>query len=153
MKFPVLVLCVLGLSTLPRPAYAASEAECAIWICLPGGFPSGCAAAYSAFKNRIKYARPPLPDLASCVTGPEGGRSTGRYEMGEERFYPCKYGFELDEAKYRMSGQGWCVPTKKVCVYSSNKTDCQSYLARRRSQTRYIKMWVDGKYLGKFFYR
>ena len=27
--------------------------ECAAWLCVPGGFPSGCEAAYSAFIGRI----------------------------------------------------------------------------------------------------
>ncbi len=47
-------------------AKAASEAECAIWICLPGGFPGGCEAAYSAMVSRIKSLRPPLPPFKSC---------------------------------------------------------------------------------------
>lgn len=40
--------------------YAASDGimgnrndECAIWLCLPGGFPGGCEAAYGAYIKRI----------------------------------------------------------------------------------------------------
>ncbi len=42
-------------------AYAASEAECSIWLCLPTGFPSGCEQAKSAFKQRIKKLKSPCP--------------------------------------------------------------------------------------------
>ena len=37
---------------IPDASYAASQDECAIWLCLPGGFPEGCGGAYSAFKCR-----------------------------------------------------------------------------------------------------
>ena len=39
----------------PSSGYSASQDACAIWICLPGGFPSGCSGAYSEFKKRIKF--------------------------------------------------------------------------------------------------
>lgn len=55
------------------PAQAASQDECAIWICLPGGFPSGCGAAKSAMKKRIKKFKPPLPSFASCAVNPPTG--------------------------------------------------------------------------------
>lgn len=47
-------------------ARAASEAECAIWICLPGGFPGGCEEAYSAMVARVERLRPPLPPFKAC---------------------------------------------------------------------------------------
>lgn len=49
------------------PTYAASDDECAIWLCLPTGFPSGCGDAKSAFKKRIKKFKPPLPSFSSCL--------------------------------------------------------------------------------------
>ncbi|GIU48848.1 hypothetical protein TUM4438_31150 [Shewanella sairae] len=48
-------------------AHAASEAECAIWLCLPTGFGSGCGDAKDAFKDRIKKFKPPLPEFLGCV--------------------------------------------------------------------------------------
>lgn len=51
------------------PVMAATEAECAIWLCLPTGFPSGCGDAKSAFLKRIKKRKSPLPSFASCVLG------------------------------------------------------------------------------------
>ncbi len=51
----------------PSASFAASQAECAIWLCLPGGFPAGCAAAHAAMIDRIKDFKPPLPPFASCA--------------------------------------------------------------------------------------
>lgn len=49
------------------PTYAASDADCAIWLCLPMMFPSGCEEAKSAFKDRIKNLKSPLPDFLLCI--------------------------------------------------------------------------------------
>ncbi len=65
------VLGVLTISAttigLPSQSRAASQAECAIWICLPGGFPTGCGAAHAAFIKRIRALKPPLPDFNACA--------------------------------------------------------------------------------------
>ncbi|PKF50240.1 conjugal transfer protein [Enterovibrio nigricans] len=53
--------------TVSPSAYAASDADCSIWLCLPTGFPSGCGDAKSAFKRRIKKLKPPLPNFSSCL--------------------------------------------------------------------------------------
>lgn len=57
---------------IPTTAIAASKDECAIWLCLPAGFPSGCSAAKSAFKKRIKKRKPPLPAFSSCAVSSPG---------------------------------------------------------------------------------
>lgn len=47
---------------------AASDDECAIWLCAPSSFPSPyCNGAYSAFKKRIKKGKNPFPSLSSCT--------------------------------------------------------------------------------------
>lgn len=136
------------------PAKAESEAACAIWLCLPGGFPSGCSAAYSEFKHRIKKGRSPLPNLSSCVVGPDGSRSNGSYQMGIEYFLPCRDGFEFSKSPPEYYESVMCLPTDSQCNYRRDKKiDCKPYAAERRTQPRFIKMWVDGKYLGQFFYR
>lgn len=155
MRKIVLIIFSLGSFLFPSSSYAASQSECAIWLCLPGGFPTGCAAAHSAFRDRIKHGKSPLPDLSSCIKGPDGATSNGTYEMGDEKFFPCKSGFEIDEGKLLAFGEGVCVPTSPACRSSflPKGLDCKAYTARKRVQTHYIKMWVDGKYVGKFFYR
>ena len=48
---------------------AINEDECAIWLCLPAGFPDGCGKAHSAMLKRLKKGRSALPDFASCAVG------------------------------------------------------------------------------------
>lgn len=148
-------IAILISATAPQKAYAASEAECAIWLCLPGGFPTGCSAAHSAFKHRIEKGRSPLPDLSSCTTGPNGQTSNGRYQLGYEFFEPCREGYVLEQ-----SGSGFYM-TNGRCVlkecnnrfgWNNNCTTKDSYAAIRRPSPTYVKMWVDGQYLGQFFY-
>ncbi|MDD3444667.1 MAG: hypothetical protein PHS60_04615 [Zavarzinia sp.] len=70
-----------SLAAWTPPANAASEAECSIWLCLPGGFPLGCAAAFSAFISRVTHIppKPPLPAWGSCAvdSGDGMGASDG----------------------------------------------------------------------------
>jgi len=71
-KKPFFRLGILGLVGAigfvdPAPAFAASSDECAIWLCLPGGFPSGCGAAKSAMRKRVKKGKSPLPSFSSCA--------------------------------------------------------------------------------------
>ena len=66
MKKILLALPLLTISLITPPAIA-NDADCAIWLCLPTGFPSGCGDAKSAFKKRIKHLKPPLPNISSCL--------------------------------------------------------------------------------------
>lgn len=53
-----------------------NEDECAIWLCLPGGFPEGCDKAYSAMIKRLEEGKSSLPNFASCtVDGNDHGLS------------------------------------------------------------------------------
>ena len=64
--------------TLSPTAYAASDDECSIWLCLPMAFPGGCEDAKKAFRSRIKKFKPPLPHFASCLIkgSPESNMTT-----------------------------------------------------------------------------
>lgn len=157
MRILIALPLILGFFLLlqPQKASAASKSDCAIWICLPGGFPQGCSAAYSAFRDRIKHRKPPLPDLSSCTTGPNGERVAGNYELGRETFETCRSGYVLREnnrSGFPVGGKCYlsqCAPEKYL---DANQTYCQSYEAIRRTKQNYIKMWVEGKYLGQFWY-
>ena len=147
-------LSIFLVSTFPvsKPAMAESEDACAIWLCLPGGFPQGCSDAYAEFRHRIKKRRPPLPDLSSCTTGPNGERINGRYQFGYERYLPCEEGFILLENQ-EVSYQASCY--KEECVssiYRQNYDECENHEAKRRLEPSYVKMWVGGQYLGQFYY-
>ncbi|MCO5164595.1 MAG: hypothetical protein M9939_26255 [Mesorhizobium sp.] len=89
MILPVLALAaaiIFGPVGSTREAKAASEAECAIWICLPGGFPGGCEAAHSAMIARIKSLRPPLPPFKECSV--EAASNSMTFNWGMAAYLP-----------------------------------------------------------------
>lgn len=138
-------------------AHAASEAECAIWLCLPAGFSvSECGAAHSAFKKRLRKGKPPLPPLASCVTGPDASTGNGRYEMGFELWEACRTGYQpvnyLDP--FQAERTRACVseecPNMQPDVFG--RFACEHYPAIQRAKPHFIKIWVDKEYQGQFFY-
>lgn len=154
-RFFIMALAALGLAAAqPLPAQAASQAECAIWLCMPGGFPSGCGAAYSAFRHRVKHRMSPLPPLASCTTGPDGIGTDGRYELGYEAYEACNDGYKLHQvSNSRYSQQAMCYPNNcDPGQYRPGVGLCTGYPAVRRSQPNFIKIWVKGEYLGQYWY-
>lgn len=53
----------------PKPAEAAGyDIDCAVILCLAGGFPTGCGAAYSYMIRRIT-STPPKPPFGFCAMG------------------------------------------------------------------------------------
>ena len=156
-----LLLCsgVLLLSFLtPSAARAGSEADCAIWLCLPGGFPPACGAAYKAFMHRIKHRKPPLPNLSSCMVGPSGvsgsEKVSGKYKQGYERYESCREGYVLRESNDNGMIRGVCLPASCASApsYHLQYFFCRGYDAVRRAKPHYVKMWVNGDYLGQYFY-
>jgi len=72
----LVISALFGASITYSPIASADKgAECAIWLCLPTGFGSGCSAAKRAFKYRIKHFKPPLPSFASCLVKGGGGNT------------------------------------------------------------------------------
>jgi hypothetical protein len=154
MKFFMIIVMAVLIISNGKTALASSQDSCAIWICLPGGFPSGCGGAYSEFKKRIKKGRDPLPKLSSCTSGPNGEKIDGRYQLGYERFEPCNEGFVLREKRqgYRAT-QGLCYRTQCAPQQYQENYRCENYQALIRPKPRYVKMWVNGEYLGQYFYQ
>jgi hypothetical protein len=156
-KFLYLILIFTQLVSI-LPAKAESQAACAIWLCLPGGFPTGCSAAYSEFKYRIKKRKPPLPSLSSCMVSPDSNQIIGSYDTGVEYFLPCRDSFHYSRVPQGPYDEIKCLPSNPQCnvrqKYRTDKTiDCSSYSAERRLKPNFIKLWVDGEYLGQFFYQ
>ena len=157
-KITILILCCF--IVLPSQSKAASQEACAIWLCLPGGFPSGCSGAHTEFKRRIKKGKSPLPDLSSCTVE---SKTHGRYELGYELYMPCDEGYVLREPEngQNLIAQCYdqtCAPQKLgQSQYRPNRgynqRACESYNAIKRTKPQFVKMWVGDEYLGQFFYQ
>lgn len=151
-----LIIVILALQILfsAANAKASTEADCAIWLCLPAGFTTGCSAAYGAFMERIKRGRAPLPELSSCTTGPRREQVTGNYQLGHEIFEVCNEGYVLKESRENNFLISKCVLAQ--CALGRfedwGALACPSYDAVRRSKPSYVKMWVGSDYLGQFWY-
>ena len=77
-------------------AQAASQNECAIWICLPAGFPDGCSAPHKAFLRRLKKGKSPLPGWGSCaVNHPDAPNVDAQADFGADPYIPCEEGYRL----------------------------------------------------------
>lgn len=70
-------LIVLSISFIaPSISRAESNAECAIWLCLPFGFMyPGCEIARTAMYKRMIEFKSPVPSWSSCVVGDPDGRN------------------------------------------------------------------------------
>lgn len=92
MEIRKTVLAVLAAACLPLTAFGASQDECSIWLCLPGGFPEGCGAAHSAMMSRIRHRHPPLPDFEECaINPPMGSGSHMTWAMRVAAYIPPHY--------------------------------------------------------------
>jgi len=153
-KFTML-LSLAGIFLMPTKSNASSRDACAIWICLPAGFPQGCSGAFGEFKHRLKKGKAPLPSLASCSTGPNGEKTSGRYELGYEYFKPCDEGYVIRElANDNGLRVGACYIKSCAPQYHSDREDiyCENYLAIKREKPSYVRMWIEGSYIGQYFY-
>jgi hypothetical protein len=154
IKTILLVLVTVVIVFSEKPVSAQSQDACAIWLCLPGGFPSGCGGAYSEFKKRLKKGREPLPKLSSCTN--EG--TSGRYQMGVEYFEQCKEGYQLEVkgARHQYGGRFSSFESAECktpgCSPNSYR-QCDSYDAVHRPKPHYIDIWVNGAGLGRYFYQ
>ncbi|EPI2026863.1 hypothetical protein ACSYON_004067 [Vibrio vulnificus] len=108
----------------PNAAYSASDDECAIWMCLPTGFTTGCSGAKKAFKNRVKKFKPPLPSFSSCLKG-SGGEGQDQYssDYGVAAYIPPRKVC----TQYRPTFQG-----ERECTQW--ETQPEQYLKHQRCQ-------------------
>lgn len=142
-----------ALTYLPAPAQAVSEAACSIWLCLPAGFPEGCSAAHSEFRHRLKKGKSPLPPFSSCAVG----GSTGTYEMGYQLFDECKEGYveKEDYIGNNQHIQNACVSvacTGGGALNRANPQTCDVYARTQNPKPNFVKMWVDGDFVGKYHF-
>lgn len=157
----------LVLSFYPaQEANATSNDECAIWLCLPTGFPSGCSDAKSAMMKRIKHFKSPLPSLSSCLTdaSAEGvdTSSTGEmtYDYGYAAHIPT---YTYCSAKRRVAKDTYeCREETTVEEHYVKGTQCGYKRVDKETTTkypsncdatyRYIDEYVDGVQYGDTYY-
>ncbi|MDG4868601.1 conjugal transfer protein TraL (plasmid) [Guyparkeria sp. 1SP6A2] len=136
-------------------ASAASQDECAIWICLPGSFaPSECSGPKKAMKDRIKDKKPPLPPFSSCAK--EDDR-TGKmsYDYSFAAYVPTRqvctdtfyYGDDNDCMNWKTVSSHWVKGT--WCNYNENGTSDPEGCTRTG---RFIDVKVDGEKVGNTYY-
>ena len=141
-KYTLLAVILLAVFN-PLPSYAASQDECSIWLCLPAGFPSGCGAAKSAFKNRIKHHKSPLPAFSSCAVQ---SSTKMTFTEGTMIYIPavtCGYGGSISYAGFGGFGARTPTPAHWQKGGTCPTIGCQT--------KRYIDVKVDGQNTGSTF--
>ena len=134
------------------PAHSASQDECAAWICLPGGFPSGCEAARSAMRDRVKDGKPPLPDFAACATNPPAGSGSHMsYLFGHAAFIP---GHRVCTRSGRWRCLAWEVlPDRYVKGERCHRDgDGDAYPSGCTRTVRWAEVYVDDALIGTTYY-
>lgn len=151
-----LSLVSLGGLIAPSTTLAASQNECAIWICLPGGFPSGCGAAHSAMVDRIKHRKSPLPSFGSCaVQGNGGSGSKMSYDYSFAALIAARR--VCTQRDWRRGDYDSCVAWETVPQHYVKGTNCR-YEGDYRvpygciRTYRYIDVFVDGVMAGDTYF-
>jgi hypothetical protein len=141
------------------PVWAVSDNECAIWLCAPAGFPSGCGAAKSAMLKRIKRLKPPLPNLNDCA----------KKNKNQENLHPdfrvlnYKHGFAALMPAYSTCSKyhensGNCIGTiTKYPMKYSKGSRCEKYSDTWQPHgclktARYVEVFKYSKLIGKTYY-
>lgn len=151
------ILASFGGYLAPSSAFAASQDECAIWICLPGGFPSGCGAAHSAMMDRIEDLKSPLPSFGSCAVQ-DGSGSQMSYDYNYaallRQHRECTRWSRVggrDES--RVCAEWETVPSRYV-----KGTRCRVDREGNRTPRhcvgtyRYVDVFIDGEKAGDTYY-
>ena len=151
------ILALFGGPAAPSSAFAASQDECAIWICAAGGFPAACSAAKSAMFKRIKKLKPPLPPWSACAIEDET-QSNMSSDYGHAAHFPAEIGC-------RKKGDGLCRVSNRVelkekyidgtsCWWYRRELTYEQHMEYDRTckDVRYIKVFLDGSQYGETYY-
>ena len=162
----MLSIAILGTVAFTTPTYAASDADCSIWLCLPMGFPSGCGDAKSAFKKRIKKFKPPLPSLSSCLVSSDVETSEGEITSTDgyaalipEREVCSRW---ASRPTFKGERETYCAEYETIPTHVIKNTRCQSYSFGDREREnrpegcsrtiRYVDTYIDGQPNGDTYY-
>ncbi|OKP21804.1 hypothetical protein BSQ40_25610 [Serratia fonticola] len=149
--FIVIFLLTLVSTISPKVSMAASQDECAIWLCMPAGFPgSECNAPHNAMIKRIKKGKSPLPSFGSCaVDSPQSGN------IGTNEGYAAFY---YDRVKCTREHNDYgCIAFKELPNKIVNESRCKKepYTDAYRSQCKsisFVQTIIDGKPWGEAVY-
>ena len=158
--------------TVPTPVRAASQDECAIWLCLPLGFaPSACSSAWRAFVKRVFRFRPkpPLPAFGSCAVEADGIS----YQQGYRRFNDCPAPYDVwdtveagRDGAYTLAighaGSQHQITSRRCvrrsrCYWNYHGEDSflecpDQYAMPENPNPDYVTMFVEGQTCGPFHY-
>lgn len=132
---------------------AVSQNECAIWLCLPGGFPSGCGAAHSAMMSRIRDGKSPLPNFSSCaVNPPKGSGSHMTATFGPAAYVPQRT--FCDDYSENQGCRSWTTTPEyyvrgRTCSNSSENGSNPPGCTRTR---RYVEVFIEQTTAGEPYY-
>lgn len=156
-KPSIRIAALAALTMITSGVYAESPDECSIWLCLPGGFPSGCGAAHSAMIGRIKDRKPPLPAFGSCaVNPPAGSGSHMTFSEGVAAFVPthdeCKQWAYSNDQQEQQCLSWVTIPEHHVkgilCQSNENTTNPPFCTTTRR----WAEVYTDGALAGPTYY-
>jgi len=135
---------------LSSNATAASQDECAIWICLPGGFPAGCAAAHAAMIKRLTKLKPPLPAFGSCAVG--GGNMTSTFRpaalIAERQV--CSDYRQMKDIRECIAWK--TIPQHYLKGVACRKTDAGEHPEGCITTYRYVEVFENGKQVGETYF-
>ncbi|MCT7947697.1 hypothetical protein [Shewanella septentrionalis] len=157
---PFLALALLAPAILPSTAFAVDERACSIWLCLPMGFPSGCSDAKSAFVERIKKFKPPLPDLVSCMISspdiPTADDTQMDAKTGIAAYVPAH--MECTDWDTNNDGHKYCRQEEFIPTYIAKDTSCDTDDYGKRtpigceSTINYVQTLMNGQPYGDIYY-
>ena len=164
MKPKFFMAAIIAVFLMPSPPTYANDADCAIWLCLPTGFPSGCEEAKDAFKDRIKNFKSPLPALSSCLvnTGVKNTTSKVSSTDGYAALIPetteC---ISWGQRRANHEWQRYCRKEQTTPTHIIKNTRCSRYWRDGEQITRpsgcsktirYVDTYMDGKAYGETYY-
>jgi len=110
-------------------AQAASETECAIWVCLPGFFKSNsnCTQPFVRMIIRIATYRSPLPNFAGCIRSSELLDASGVTYNFERKIKRKRFSRKVRWARYNIDTFTDGVQTGGIEIKVSGKGKIQEF--------------------------
>lgn len=154
-KMKMSLLLLLCIAPLTSEVKAASEDECAIWLCAPSGFRQGCDGARRAMDTRVHRGQSPCPAMGECAED-DGSMKTedgyAAYIPAGQRCSQWDYGGEEGSTEcleYESWGASWVHDT--TCVYRTGEQDVWEPYGCAGT-ARYIAVRQNGLIIGEPYY-